>query len=52
MEELKLALGSGFWRCHKKYIVQRDRITNIDRTAHYIQIDDTTLPIGQTNSSL
>jgi DNA-binding LytR/AlgR family response regulator len=51
MGDFEKLLDKSFIRCHKRFIINSQYITNIDLTNNYVEVYNTSIPIGRTYKS-
>lgn len=51
MEQLEHALRHSFFRCHRKYLININKITTYDRTHHTIYLDTQPIPLGRSHKT-
>lgn len=51
LEQLEHLLSYGFFRCHRKYLINLEHITDYDKTRRIVYLNDETIPLGRSSKA-
>ncbi len=51
LTQLEQTLRHNFYRCHRKYLINLQWLTNYDRTRHIVYVNDKAIPVGRNYKS-